>query len=225
MLQKAFTLLEIVFVIVIIGIISAVMAPRVKRATMDEMAHQVISDIMYTQQLALNDNKFDPKDSSWYKKRWQIFFSYTKAGCKDASWTYTIFSDKNKDANPNSSEIAKNPLNPSQYLSGGYGGSVPYCSAGGIVSKKITKKMNLTNKYDIQSIVFKGGCATNKLRIYFDYLGRPMYSNPKYLIDKYHEKGNINRLVQNECDIILTNKAGESRTIVITPETGYVYMK
>jgi prepilin-type N-terminal cleavage/methylation domain-containing protein len=220
--KKAFTLIELVLVVVIIGILSAIIAPQVKRATIQEAADQIASHIRYTQQLALNGNKFDPTDSTWYKKRWQIGFFKTVG--TDNKWAYTIFSDNNKDGNPNSSEIAKNPLNPKQYLTGGYSGTFPYYIGSGINSK-IVKNMNIGHKYDIKTISFGGGCpAGNSKRIYFDYLGRPLYKNPKVLTKKYFYNNN-NMLIKQNCIITITNSAGKSKKIVITPETGYVYIQ
>ena len=57
--KKAFSLIELIFVIVIIGILSSVLVPRFDRPTLIEAAHQIISHIRYTQHLAMVDNKFD----------------------------------------------------------------------------------------------------------------------------------------------------------------------
>jgi prepilin-type N-terminal cleavage/methylation domain-containing protein len=220
--DRAFTLIEVVFVVVVIGILSAVMAPRVKRATIQEAADQIVSHIRYTQQLALNDNKFNPNDPTWYKTRWQIGFFKT-AGT-DNSWAYTIFSDINKDGNPNSLEIAKNPLNPKQYLTGGYSGTFPYLLSGK-VNPSIVKNMNIGHKYSIKNISFSGGCPVGRSRrIYFDYLGRPMYGPPHSLTKKYFAKSS-NKLVVQDCIITITNSVGKSKNIVITPETGYVHIQ
>ena len=214
MKKTAFTLIEIIFVVVIIGIMSAVIAPRVKRATIQEAADQIAAHIRYTQQLALNDNKFDPSDPNWYKKRWQIFFQNPNS-YNDYKISYTIYSNTNLDSNANTNEIAKNPLNPSQVLSGGTVGA----SYG---SKNVTKEMNLGHKYDINSVSFSNNCNL-AMRISFDYLGRPLKGDIKSLTSKY--SGGTNRLLQQDCNITITNSAGEFKTIVITPETGYVYIQ
>ena len=209
--KKAFTLLEIIFVVVIIGIISAVLAPRVKRDTIKEAADQLAAHIRYTQYLALQDNKFNNKDEYWYRGRWQLVFG--KSTYTDNKYAYTIFSDKPTYAgNPNLTEVAINPLNPNQFLSGGYTGFIKTSD------KRAMKELNIGKKYDIQSVVFSGGCSG--LRISFDYLGRPINGNSRTLTQKYK-----NRLIKSDCIITLTNSIGESKKIVITPETGYVYIK
>ena len=60
--KKAFTLLEIVFVIVVIGILATVILQRRQDNSLREAALQLISDIRYTQHLALTDDKYNPKD-------------------------------------------------------------------------------------------------------------------------------------------------------------------
>jgi len=214
MIKKAFTLIEIVFVVVVIGILSAIISPRVKRATLQEAADQIASHIRYTQQLALNDNKFDPADSSWFKKRWQIFFQNANV-YNDNKISYTIYSNANKDTNANSAEIAKNPLNEKQLLSGGTVGA-SYGTA------NVTKSMNLGHKYDITSITFSTSCNSAN-RIAFDYLGRPLIGDVRTLTKKY--SSGTNRLLQKKCIITIKNSVGKTKSIVITPETGYVYIQ
>ncbi|MCF6310454.1 MAG: type II secretion system GspH family protein, partial [Sulfurimonas sp.] len=58
-MKKAFTMLELVMVIVVIGILAAVMLPRVASDRLAEAATQVISHIRYTQHLAMVDDQFD----------------------------------------------------------------------------------------------------------------------------------------------------------------------
>ena len=218
-LNRAFTLIEIIFVVVIIGILSAVIAPKVKRATIQEAADQIASHIRYTQQLALNDNKFNPTDSTWYKKRWQIVFS--KSNNSGNFWAYTIFSDQNSDGKPNKTLdiIAKNPLDPKKIMSGGYSGTINYTLS------DASKSLTIGKKYDITNITFSNSCSINSSkRLYFDYLGRPMYGAPHSLTKKYFA-GSSNRLVMQDCIITITNSAGKSKNIVITPETGYVYIQ
>ena len=73
-MKKAFTMLELVVVIVVIGIIAVAALPRINDDHIAEAADQVMSHIRYTQHLAMQDSKVGDGDE-WYKKRWSIFFS------------------------------------------------------------------------------------------------------------------------------------------------------
>ena len=79
-MKKAFTLIEIVFVIVIIGILAVVIIPRTERDPLREAAIQIVSDIRYTQHLAMIDDKYDSTDSNWYRNRWQLLFGKSSTG-------------------------------------------------------------------------------------------------------------------------------------------------
>ena len=87
-MKKAFTLLELVFVIVVIGIISAAVIPRTNSSNLSEQTVDLISKIRYTQHLAMIDDKFDATvGSNWMRNRWQIVFSGTN------NTEYSIVSD------------------------------------------------------------------------------------------------------------------------------------
>lgn len=233
-MKKAFTMIELVFVVVIIGIMSAVISPNFQRATVKEAANQIVSHIRYTQQLALNDNKFDTTDPIWYKKRWQILFANTAGS--DNEWAYTIYADASGATGyPNKTEIAKNPLDPTnKYLTGGYTTSSIAYKVGTSINPEVTKEMNLGHKYGIKNIgvnigvVFSGGCSSANGKIFFDYIGRPMWGNPGGtggLTQKYTDSG-VNRLIQIDCLITISNgNISQNETIVITPETGYAYIQ
>lgn len=215
-MKRAFTLIELVLVIVVIGIISAVMVPRINRSTLNDAAHQIISHIRYTQHLAMLDNKFDPDDPQWFKRRWQLDF---RDPASDNVY-YTIYQDLNLNGSASTvvskNEIAKNPLNPKQLLTA--------LSANSAVN---SKEMLLSKKYGITSITFSSSCSySGSQRISFDYLGRPLYGNPKSLNTIYNNNfGSTGvRLIKNRCVITLTDVENNTAQIAIEPETGYVYM-
>ncbi len=208
-MKKAMTLVELVFVVIIIGILSAVMAPNFQRSSTQEAANQIMSHIRYTQHLAMMDDKFSNTDQNWFKKRWQIAFSQV-----DSKWRYVIYSDLTLSGNPNSKrEVARNPANPNEYLIG--------WSTSGITP---TKKLNLTASFGIKDVNgirgvnFQGGCSRAQ-RISFDHMGRPFQGNPQSQTSAYD---NLHYMTA-QCRITLTGNDGKTLTIAIEPETGYVH--
>jgi len=208
-MKKAFTLIELIFVIVVIGILAATIIPRTTDNLLQQAALQVQSHIRYTQHLAMMDDKFDSNDNHWFQKRWQIIFA--KQANSDQEWAYTIFADTVgvSSGKPNKDEIAINPLNYNQRLTGGYNSAQELnISSSTFVGMK---NMNLGKQYGVTDIEF----SCNQ-RIVFDYLGRPIKSDLSNNTQAYEE----NDLFSNNCNIVLKN-ASESVTIGIDKRTGY----
>ncbi|RUT49083.1 prepilin-type N-terminal cleavage/methylation domain-containing protein [Campylobacter fetus] len=206
-MKKAFTLIEIIVVLVIIGIMASFTIPKLNRNDLRLAADQIVSDIRYTQHLAMIDDKFDRSDPSWYRGRWQIYFN-TFGGQQ----TYTVFADQpNYSGNPDSKEIARNPINAYQHLTIGHSG---------ISGIKPTKELNLDEKYGIKSINLDCG-ASNNSRIFFDELGRPYAGNQK---DK--TIANYNKLMLKKvCKITIMHSNGDCIFIKVTPITGFAYVE
>ena len=74
-MKKAFTLIELVFVIVVIGILAAFMIPSTRTNPAVDAAIQLESHIRYTQHLAMIDDKFDANNTRWYRNLWKIDFA------------------------------------------------------------------------------------------------------------------------------------------------------
>ena len=101
-MKKAFTMIELVFVIVVIGILAAVIIPNTRTNPLYEAATQLVSHIRYAQHLGMVDDKFDSTTGSqWHRNRWQIRFNGNQ---------YTIASENN-------TVFAKNPMNADANLS------------------------------------------------------------------------------------------------------------
>lgn len=214
-MKKAFTMIELIFVIVIVGILSVMIAPSFQRNTLQEAADQLVSHIRYTQHLAMMDNKFDPNDVKWFRYRWQIVFS-TSATHTNNKIAYTIFSDAATSVagNADQYEMAINPLDNSKFLSGGYHGTL-YTS-----DVEATQELNIGEEYGITTLSLNGGCANS--RISFDYLGRPFQgnlANPTSWTIPYQS----NKLIQSTCNVNLSNGT-DNITISIEPETGYTHI-
>lgn len=224
-MKKAFSLIELVMVVVVVGIIAAVAIPRTQRDSLREAADQILSHIQYTQHLAMQDNMFSTTDASWYKKRWGISFNNSKlcnssdSDCNKA-WHYNIYRDLTLSGNANSAtEVARDPQNPNNFLSAGWSGL-----AKGTFDSNTTKKLNLSTTFGLDSsnndaIKFTNCPVNESTTLAFDYLGRPMMaiSTTGGGLGQPYER---ERLLQHECNIAISDGT-DTITIVIEPETGY----
>jgi len=221
-MKKAFTLIELVFVLVVIGVLAAVIIPSTKTNPLQEAAIQLASHIRYTQHLAMSDDTYDKNDDEWYKARWKLVFSSSDFTGGDDVWAYTIFSDKpTYGGDATIKEIAKNPLNPynedsesGQVMSGGYGnGKLDYTDS----EFRGMKKLNIGTTYGINSVALSGGGSYS--RISFDYLGRPITGDNSSMTGPY--KAGTQRLVDEDCNIVIGDAQGSIK-LVVRAETGYV---
>lgn len=73
-MKKGFTMLELVFIIVVIGILAAVMIPRMNRDNVAEATIDLQSKINYTKHLALIDDQYDRNNATWFRNRWRVDF-------------------------------------------------------------------------------------------------------------------------------------------------------
>ena len=219
LMRNSITLLELLFVMVVVGILSTIVIPQTKINPLQEAALQIVSDIKYTRHLALTDDTYDATnlDSNgnpkWYKERWQIYFSANSA--TDYKYGYTIFSDTsgNSTGQASSNEIALDPSGSGRYMTGGFTGG----------SKKLyftdssfngMKELNIGHTYGITNVSLSGGCSYNRLS--FDHLGRPFKGDHSTMSSSYHN----GRLIVSNCIITIT-KDNQSIQIVVEPETGY----
>ena len=204
---RAFSVFELVLVMIIIGIILSIIVINFKNDELLRAANQVATHIKYTQYLALIDDKFNPEDKNWFKGRWQIYFIKTVDGKNVLH--YAIFSDSGGySGSPDGYEVAKNPLNPTKVLT---------VAHAGISTIKPTDELDLMSKFNIKDIKLLGGCSHyNSTRISFDNLGRPYKGNPK------SSANSTQNLITSICQIRLTHKNKECIYINITPITGLI---
>jgi len=221
LVKKAFTILELIVVIVIITILSFYTAPKFYNNNLYKAADQIVSHIRYTQHLAMVDNKFDPLKEDWFKKRWQLFFTRSSDRVLGKAWSYIIFSDSfSHTGKPDPSEIAVDPFNNNKRLTGGYtsgGSGIQYSD------DRATKRMNIEREYGIKDVLFSN-CGSRAKRVSFDHMGRPYYGDLSSLNNHY------DRRIKKQCKITICLKQckissnDEKVIIAIEPETGYVHI-
>jgi len=193
--KSAFTMIELVMIIVVVGIIAAAAIPRFSKNPLVEATHQIVSHIRYTQNLAMIDNEYNATDATWYQKQWAIVFDNT------GERPYSVCRTSGGVNTCNQNWIASDPSHPSKLLQGGTGSSQ-------------TKTMLLKSKYDIDSVTLTCGNAV-ATALSFDYKGRPHQN----LGTATSPSSN---LVRTACALVLTNGAGQSTQINIAPESGMV---
>ncbi|EOH5149277.1 ATP-binding protein, partial [Campylobacter jejuni] len=220
---KAFSLLEFVFIILILGIVFNLGSLYLKKDNLLEGAIQILNDIQYTQSLAMMQEGIRVDELAiakreWFKSRWQIYF--IKSAATGYDQTYTIFLDKNGDGNANlgkteiniDREIAVDVINHNKLMNSGQSG---------VISKddeKTTQRFNLTKRFGIEKVEFKGSCS-GFARLVFDEMGR-VYSplkNANYAYEKTLAKNN------SDCIICLLSKK-HALCIVIDTLSGYAYI-
>ncbi len=208
---KAFTMIELVLVIVVLGILAALALPRMDRDIRQEAADNILSAIRYTQHLALNDDKTNPFDPVWQKTLWQIRFSLDGAG----RYFYTIASNMDHGTNVDQNETAIDPAN----------GKYMHNEAGtDVIDPDESPNIFIGKLYGINSINFSNcgtianGSNTSK-HIAFDPLGRPHKGVFLVATNDYRT------VMTADCTITFAFQDGsEALSIGIIKETGHAFI-
>ncbi len=198
MKKNAFTMIELVLVIVVIAIIAANAIPRFDRDLTQDAADKVLSSIRYTQHLALIDDKQEFNNSKWQRAFWQIRF----VKCNEGGLSFTIASDNDLNGGLKKAEAALDPLN-----------NKPIYSTNSSCSSA-NEYVLLGKKYGVEDISGAGGCEDVKY-IGFDHFGRPQvgFSNS--------DKPNEASYMTNDCNFTFTMSDDKNFSINIQAETGY----
>ena len=206
--QNAFTMIELVMVIVVLGILAALALPRIDRDSRQEAGDNILSAIRYTQHLALNDDKTNPSDANWQRQLWKIQFT---ASTNNLATLYTISSDTNP--TDNSVQKIETAIDPSN-------GKYMFNTSGATVGLDSDESPNIFigKNYGIIGITMGGGCTAQHLA--FDQLGR-LYNSIGAANNDY-----ASYVKTNDCTMSFTFEDGSPNLIIIiTKETGYAYIQ
>lgn len=202
MKRFAFTLMELVFVIIVIGILAVLAMPNFSTNPLNQATEQIAGHIRYTQHLAMVDDKYSDTNSTWFASNWQIWFRIS-----GGKYYYEVFSDENQEGNSNANEEAIDPMTHQNLGNGDVGVGLP-----------ANKDVSITEKFGITGMSFSANCKLGQGgKIAFDSLGRP-YGDVSYdPNDPYY------KYLTQPCVIQMKHGGSDKNsTITIQPETGYV---
>lgn len=183
-LNKAFTLLELVIVIVATSILSVFFIPQFYNNSLLDATMQVVRHIKHTQHLALNDARYMHTDKLWYKSMWRI--SFRSKNC------YVVSSNTDYDKNYDRLESAHDPIDR----------LLLYSNVECEEEQTDTKWMFLESYYSIDMITFSKACGSNRF-IAFDHQGRP-----------HKSLKNSHDLLKNKCIITIYQKENKAEITI-----------
>ena len=210
--KSAFTMIELVFVIVVLGILSSIAMGRMERDLSQEASSSILSHIRLAQQLAISDNKHRSDNNPlWQRAYWQIQFRQ----CLNGDWSYRVGSDIGLDGGVNSLGKLESAINP---IDGKYLFTTDCQNLGSDESQSV----RLTKKFGIQNI--NSTCTQS---IGFDYLGRP-HRGVNY------NSADFSNIMTNDCTLTFflssdINNDGsidnnDSFSISVQAETGHSFI-
>jgi len=212
--KSAFSLIELVFVIVILGILASLAMTRSERDLRQEAAETILSHIRLAQQLALRDNKHRTDNHlEWQKAYWNINLST----CANGDWSYIVGSNIGLE-NGGANAIAKNEsaINPVD-------GKYLWTDNCDNLEADESETVHLSKKFGISNITRSGPCGNRQIA--FDYLGRPH-------TDTNYNAPDFSNLMQGDCNLTFTlstdqdgNGDLDSFNIIVKEETGHAYIE
>jgi len=206
--RLAFSMIEVIFAIIILGILAALAMPRLERDIRQEAADEILSQIRYTQHLALMDDKHLFNNPKWQRRYWKIMF----ATCNDNGTNRYFFrigsdDDMNSTSTFEKNEAAIDPINGKPY----YMRNNASCD-----DQTVSNNIFIGKKYGITTVT--GGNACNGVKhIGFDHLGRPHIGFSNSNTPDYSSYISANQA----CRFTFTLSDGDTFSIDIAPETGY----
>ncbi|MEA3512468.1 MAG: prepilin-type N-terminal cleavage/methylation domain-containing protein, partial [Campylobacterota bacterium] len=160
-LTRAFSLIELIFVVAIISVIISQSIPNYKTSKLNSAANKMILYLNYTRYITHIDNKHNINDEEWFMKRWTLKFQNCSADI--GGLYYVVYSDMSGNtAHFKKEDCLKDPLT-NKYL---YSGSS--CDT----SSNENKYIQLTKEYDIQRVELSCNSTSSIGQISFGYDGK-----------------------------------------------------
>ncbi len=209
MKRLAFTMIELVMAIVVLGILAAVAIPKLDNDIRVGARDNIYSALQYTRQLALVDNKTDPTDPRWQQRLWTMRFSSDN----DGGFFYTVSSNENTNGGISKEECAIDPSN-GKYMFNVNGDKD--------INNDESPNVFLGKKFGVNKVDFEGGCSGGQ-SISFDHLGRPFVGGTlaSTAPDLYSQ------VMTEDCTITVGFADTDIKDLVfsISKETGFVQIE
>jgi prepilin-type N-terminal cleavage/methylation domain-containing protein len=204
-MRRAFTFIEIVVVVVIVGILTAIVISSFKEDNIELAKEEMILRLRYAQHLAVMEDKFNTEQGFWDRRRWRFH-------CSDATRSCAVLAPSQLTP----AGVVINPPIPSDFaldpqdrtlLTGDCMGAV------GCSDLNTTQRLALGSKWGISRIEKSNNCrgAAGVLTIIFDEIGRP-----------YGLNGDTPELLNATCRITITHSQEGQESFCVEPETGFV---
>lgn len=205
--MKALTLIELVFVLFLLSLLSYFIIPKIKNKDLQSATSRLVLYLKQTRYQAMINDMYSLDDELWHKKRWSLkFFSCNK---NVEGIYYIIYSDTNKTGKIKKTHTLKDPLSKKHIY------AFHTCKE----TKDSSKYVLLTKEFNIIDV--KVSCNSTKSlgQISFGSDGKvySKLSNTKGEHYKYE--------IKKPCEIKLVHKNGDTQSIMIENNTGYVYIK
>jgi len=197
----AFSLLELIFVIVLIAIISSTIISKTEISKLQLATDKIVLYLNYTRYIAFVDSKFDIDDVEWERKRWTLKFQ----NCSDTNngMYYIVYSDMSGGtAAFKKDECMKDPLS-LKYLYSGYD-----CEPSSNESKNIL----LTKEFGVHKVEVSCNITSTIGQISFGADGKI-----------YSQLGTNIKEIDEQCLLKLYDINDDYTTIAIEPKTGYIH--
>lgn len=187
-MKKAFSMIEMVFVIVMLGILAAVSVMYIPNTYLQQAADSLINNLKYAKTLAQSDDRYytmgdnslpdsvskETQMRYWKAGMWQVQF-HLSGNIADS---YSIYADTGRNATTTNFDgrpmagdlIAKDPINKA-CLSGYSQNNLP-----SECNNNIAREVRLTESYgvNVKEVDLQDNCKENNtFRVYFDSNGMP----------------------------------------------------
>ena len=204
-MKKAFSLLEVILMILLLGFLYTAFIPKTQINRIDELTNRLVLYLKQTRYQSLVNDKYNANDEFWHKQRWTLKFFR----CRESvgGIYYSIYSDKNESGHPSIEDSLKDSLS----LKNIY--STNYCKENINNSKYVL----ITKNFNIKEVIVSCNETSSLGQLSFGSDGK-IYSKLSNLPndDKSYE-------IKNRCRIRLIDSIGEERGIILENTTGYIY--